>query len=64
VLVSTPALAGPALIMSTPASAAPTSSSCRKRFRFHIVSTSFQFTRTAVSLLLVKRPSWIDSYEA
>jgi hypothetical protein len=21
------------------------------------------FTRTAVSLLLVKRPSWIDSYE-
>jgi hypothetical protein len=29
-----------------------------------MVPTSFSLTRTPVSLLLVKRPSWIDSYEA
>jgi hypothetical protein len=49
--------------MNTPASAAPTSSSWRKRLRFHIAPTSFICSTHAPVALLMKRHRRSDSYE-
>ena len=49
--------------MNTPASAAPTSSSWRKRLRFHIAPTSFTCSTHTPVALLMKRHRQSDSYE-
>src|SRR5437879_2837967 len=49
--------------MNTPASAAPTSSSWRKRLRFHIAPTSFTCSTHTPVALLMKRHRRSDRYE-